>query len=179
MKTKRSSGPCIFAVLLLVLSSVIALWFVAPVVSGEMFDRGGIAPTTWPRIVLFGLALCGLILLTAELKRLLSAKGATSPEVALNAPQFSARQACLGISLLVAYVVAIPLIGFALATCAFLCVWLWAGGVHKISTVLLVSLIGTTSLLYIFVKVSHLPLDRGAGAFDQVTVALYRALGIY
>jgi hypothetical protein len=29
------------------------------------------------------------------------------------------------------------------------------------------------------VKVSLLPLDRGQGAFEQATVALYRLLGIY
>jgi putative tricarboxylic transport membrane protein len=170
---------CIFAALLFVAPAVTALSYVAPDVSGEMFDRGGIAPTTWPRIMLSGIALCGLILLARELKQRIASDRASDTHVVAEAPQFSNRLAALGIILLIAYGIAIPVAGFAFATCAFLCVWLWAGGVRKIATVLLVSVIGTTVLLYVFVKVSHLPLDRGIGIFDNATIAVYRVLGIY
>jgi putative tricarboxylic transport membrane protein len=43
----------------------------------------------------------------------------------------------------------------------------------------LISVLGTIGILYFFVKLSAMPLDRGKGAFEQATVALYRLLGIY
>jgi hypothetical protein len=42
-----------------------------------------------------------------------------------------------------------------------------------------VAVIGTVALLYTFVKLTTLPLDRGIGVFDSLTVSLYRLLGIY
>ena len=77
------------------------------------------------------------------------------------------------------YVVAIPVIGFALATVAFFLVWLPFGSVRKPYVVASIAIIGTIALLYVFVKLTTLPLERGIGVFDSVTVALYRVLGIY
>ena len=53
------------------------------------------------------------------------------------------------------------------------------GRVRRPLTVVLVSTLGTAAILYLFVKVSLMPLDRGQGVFEQATIALYRILGIY
>jgi hypothetical protein len=84
-----------------------------------------------------------------------------------------------GIALLIAYGYAISAIGFAWATLSFLVAWMALGGSRRPVAILLTSTIGTTALLYLFVKVSLMPLDRGKGVFEHATVALYRVLGIY
>ena len=39
--------------------------------------------------------------------------------------------------------------------------------------------LGTTGLLYVFVKVVYLPLPKGEGPFEALTLALYRALRLF
>ena len=53
------------------------------------------------------------------------------------------------------------------------------GGYRRPVAVALVSTIGTLLILYLFVKASAMPLDRGKGIFEQATIVLYRLLGIY
>ena len=43
----------------------------------------------------------------------------------------------------------------------------------------LVTLIGTVVMLYVFIKLALMPLDRGVGSIGEFSVALYRLLGIY
>ena len=85
----------------------------------------------------------------------------------------------LGIVLVLAYGFAMPWLGFALTTLAYIVLWLLLGGIRKPLQIMLISLIGTLVFLYFFVKVALMPLDRGIGAIGEFSVALYRLLGIY
>jgi hypothetical protein len=38
---------------------------------------------------------------------------------------------------------------------------------------------GTIVLVYTFVRLVYLPLPKGGGAFEAMTLALYRALGVF
>src|SRR6185503_2363073 len=87
-------------------------------------------------------------------------------------------KAVIGITILVSYGAAIPIVGFALATLIFFAVWLWLGGVRRPVTVGLVSVLGTLALLYLFAGLSKMPLDRGIDGFDALTVGLYRVIRI-
>ncbi len=49
-------------------------------------------------------------------------------------------------------------------------------GLKKKLPLLLTSALGTTFLLYLFVKVVYLPLPRGYWFFDDLTIFLYRIL---
>ena len=40
-------------------------------------------------------------------------------------------------------------------------------------------LIGSVVLMYVFVKLALMPLDRGVGVLDNFTIGLFRLLGIY
>ena len=40
-------------------------------------------------------------------------------------------------------------------------------------------LVGVVALLYLFVRLVYLPLPKGDGPFEAVTLALYRALRLY
>jgi putative tricarboxylic transport membrane protein len=85
----------------------------------------------------------------------------------------------LGLALALAYAFAIPWLGFTVSTVVFLLAWFLIGGVRKPGQLLGVTLIGTAILLYVFVKLALMPLDKGAGAFGEFTISLFRLMGIY
>lgn len=170
-------GICV-AGALLVASIVLAFFFIAPGAEG-LEARGGVSPETWPKAMLLGIACCAAIILVRELPRLFARSSSSTKDRDSHASQYDNRQAAVGIALVLLYSVAVPLVGFALATVAFFALWLACGGLRKPLTVGLVSVLGTVSLLYVFAGLSKMPFNRGAGFFDGVTVALYRLLGIY
>ena len=156
---------------------VLAARFVAPGVDLAAMTRGVVGPATWPKAMLYCAAV-GAGLLT--LSRLFEAL-ATSSEQAEAAAGLEYHEArSLGaIALVLAYGFAIPLLGIAWATLAFIAAWLLLSGVRRPLFVTMVSVLGTAGILYLFVKLSLMPLDRGTGVFEQATVALYRLLRIY
>ena len=94
-------------------------------------------------------------------------------------PAFSKVRLALGIGCLLAYTVAAPLVGFPLATVAFVAAFMVLAGARGPVGVVATAVVGTVVLLYTFVKVVYLPFPKGAGSFERVTLALYRALGIF
>jgi putative tricarboxylic transport membrane protein len=160
---------------------ILARHFLAPGVDVEAMTRGIVGPTTWPKVMLYCVAACAALLFCLRLREVLGGKA----EALANAPGGAGgtthheRRAVAGIALVVAYGLALPGLGFALSTALFIAAWLLLGGMRRPAVIGLTSVVGTAALLYLFVKVSLLPLDRGQGAFEQATVALYRLLGIY
>jgi putative tricarboxylic transport membrane protein len=154
---------------------VVALSYVAPGVDFAAMARGVVTPATWPKAMLLSAATAAALLTLVNLLELLALR---EPRAAPGEEYHEARS--IGaIGLLVAYGIAIPLIGIAWATPVFIAGWLLLGGVRKPLVVGLVSILGSVGTLYFFVKLSQMPLDRGKGVFEQATVALYRVLGIY
>jgi len=80
--------------------------------------------------------------------------------------------------LLVLVVPAIGFVGFPIASVLFFGAFLWLAGARKLITLFLTSVLGTISLLYIFVKVVYLPLPKGEWFFENITLLIYRALFI-
>jgi putative tricarboxylic transport membrane protein len=159
-----------------VVCAVLALRYVAPGVDLAAMARGAIGPATWPKTMLLAAGAAAAMLAVLRLLEALSLRGprASSPQ-----EDYHEGRSAGAIGLLVAYGVAIPLVGFAWSTLVFLAGWLALGGVRRPRTVALISVLGTLGVLYFFVKLSVMPLDRGKGVFEQATVALYRLLGIY
>jgi putative tricarboxylic transport membrane protein len=156
------------------LAMLLAERFVAPGVDVAALSRGMVGPTTWPKAMLYCAALCAAGMFVVRLVE--SARPSRPAEE--PSPYHEGRSAA-AVGLLVAYGIAIPFIGLAWATLAFLAAWIVLGGVRRPALVTLVATLGTAGILYLFVKVSLMPLDRGKGVFEQATVALYRVLGIY
>jgi hypothetical protein len=169
----------VYAVLALIVALALATWFVVSPGGGNLAAQSGVDPGAWPRAMLIGIAFCSALLVIRNVLLYAGAERARAPAAATADDEFDNRKAAVGIAALIVYVVAIPVIGFALATVAFFLVWLPYGGVRKPHVLAGVAVIGTVVLLYTFVKLTTLPLDRGIGVFDSVTVALYRVLGIY
>lgn len=169
-----------FSVCCLIISLVLAVWFVTPVGGANFAGDSFVGPATWPRTMLLGIAACAaLLLLRNAFLYAETSRDGPSPAAVTSEDDFDNRKAALGVVILILYVGAIPVIGFALATAAFFMMWLPFGGVRRLRVVAGVTVIGTVALLYTFVKLTTLPLDRGIGLFDGLTVSLYKLLGIY
>jgi len=91
----------------------------------------------------------------------------------------SRRKLAVGIALIVLYVLATPVVGFPLATVAFIVAFMGLCGTRSVAALGANALIGTVLLLYLFIKLVYLPLPKGEGPFEAVSLALYRALGIF
>lgn len=145
---------------------------------------GPVGPAGWPKAMLAGTALCALLWLVWELAGLARGKPAASGPDSFGALAGTGTPsgnllAVVGVAVVLAYGFAIPYLGFALATAIFILVWCLLGGIRRPLTLALTSLVGTTVLLYVFVMLARMPLDRGRGAIGETTIALYRLLGIY
>jgi putative tricarboxylic transport membrane protein len=158
-------------------SGVLALFYVAPGVDLAAMTRGSIGPATWPKAMLLCAAAAAALLGVFRLVELFVTRS-TQETAAAESPYHEARS--IGaIALLLAYGAAIPFVGIAWTTPLFIAGWLLLGGLQRPLLIGLTSILGTLGILYFFVKISLMPLDRGKGVFEQASVALYRLLGIY
>ncbi|HJR05646.1 MAG TPA: tripartite tricarboxylate transporter TctB family protein [Methylomirabilota bacterium] len=139
-----------------------------------MVPRGQLGPGFWPRLVLIGLAVACLLKLREE--RRAGSGDAASPEALARV---SAARLALGMACILAYVVAAPQLGFPVATAAFIVTFMVVAGARGRVGIAATAVLGTVVLLYTFIKLVYLPFPKGAGPFEQVTLALYRALGIF
>jgi putative tricarboxylic transport membrane protein len=139
-----------------------------------MVPRGQLGPGFWPRLALIGLAVACLLKLREE--RRARAGGPESSEVL---PRVSASRLALGMACILAYVIAAPLLGFPLATAAFIVAFMVVAGGRGVPGIVATAVLGTVILLYTFIKLVYLPFPKGAGPFEYITLALYRALGIF
>ena len=140
-----------------------------------VIDASGYGPLSWPRVMLWGTIIAGLLWgLSRFLDRSESPDGQAGSATRHDNPGLVA-----GVVVVVLYGVAMIYIGFAIATFVFLVTWFVIGGMRSAWKILANSAFGTGVLLYLFLKVAYLPLPRGIGIMDTVTVSIYRFLGIY
>jgi putative tricarboxylic transport membrane protein len=156
--------------------TAIALFQIAPGVDLAAMARGVVGPATWPKAMLLSAAAAAALLALVQLLELLALR---EPPAPADGEDYHEARSMGAIALLVGYGIAIPLVGIAWSTPVFIGGWLLLGGVHRPLVLGLVSILGTVGVLYFFVKLSLMPLDRGKGIFEQATLALYRLLGIY
>lgn len=148
--------------------------------------RGLAGPATWPDMMLWVIAFFGgvwALQVCWEILKSIKPLGDSNPPYpsppsdALSTP-FSLLIG-LGIMLILLYGYFLSILGFATATFVYLISWCVLGGVRKPVLVGSIGLIGTTVLLYLFVKLASMPLDRGEGVMGEFSIMLYRLLGIY
>lgn len=139
---------------------------------------GQLGPGFWPRLTLIGLALACVLKLVTDWRGAPGARPAAGGAEGA-APAVSVARLGSTIASILAYVVAAPLLGFPLATVGFIVVFMLLAGARRAPGITATAVVGTVVLLYTFVKLVYLPFPKGAGAFERVTLALYRALGIF
>jgi putative tricarboxylic transport membrane protein len=138
----------------------------------DAIARGQLGPGFWPRVTLIGLGLACAARLVREWRR---------PPVAADParPPIARGTLAAAIALIVLYVGLAPWLGFPLVTAAFVAAFMALGGARSVATLATGAVVGTAALLYVFVKVVYLPLPKGDGPFEALTLAVYRALGIF
>lgn len=147
-----------------------------------MIGEGEAGPTFWPSLMLWLTAACALWWLVRELWAGLRAPEVRAEQETIEVPAPPAYDRVLawtGIALVFVYGFAIQYLGFAIATLLFLAAWSLLGGVRRPLVVAPVAVLGTLVLLYVFVALAQMPLDRGQGPLQAATVELYDVLGIY
>lgn len=152
-------------------------------------SRGLATPLTWPTWMLGAVGLCAIGWSVEEFWKAyhLEEKRSTLDEaLEFGDVGFEKKDDAppllpivLGLFLALAYAFAIPWLGFTVSTVVFLVAWFLIGGVRKPGQLVGVTLVGTAIILYVFVKLALMPLDKGAGAFGEFTIALFRFMGIY
>ncbi len=141
-----------------------------------VIDEQGFGPDTWPRIMLFGVIASGMLW---GLTRWRQARGRGPERGEEESVEVDTLRLCIGVLAIAGYGAAMAYIGFAFATLLFLTLWFAQGGVRGALPLVANSVLGTLVLLYLFLSVAYLPLPRGVGAMDALTVNLYRLLGIF
>jgi len=144
-----------------------------------------LGPGFWPRLVLAGLGLTCLVKGIVEWRRPRAVDPGAPAMVdtrALEAerlPELSRRKLATAIALIILYVLATPAVGFAPATLTFIAAFMYLCGTRSLAVLAANTVVGTILLLYLFIKLVYLPLPKGEGPFEAVSLALYRALGIF
>lgn len=138
--------------------------------------RGIAGPTTWPTLMLWGMFVFAFGWAVERAARVLRHR---EGQVAAKVQSPAGWRVWAGIVLVLAYGFSLPTLGFAVATPLYLLLWLLLGGERSSRLLAGVTVIGSVALLYMFVKLALMPLDRGVGVIGEFTVQLYRWLGIY
>ena len=169
-RTSRFAGP--FATVLVAAIALAVLHQGSD--TALVVDQEALGPASWPRVMLLGLLLSGVVW---GLTRGFSTNDAErSPDG--DSGKDNAKLIC-GAVAVVLYGIAMIYIGFALATFLFLVAWFALGGMGRVLPAMTYSFLGTLATLYLFLKVAYLPLPRGVGFMDTLTVQLYHLLRIY
>lgn len=167
-RTRRAAAPLLGVV-------IAAALLVATRDLDHGVPEGQLGPAAWPRFVLCALALTCLVRTIAALRARPDA--VHSPDIEGPAPLSRATLATAA-ALILLYVAAAPVLGFPIATAAFIVAFMRVCGARLAPSVASAAL-GTVGLLYLFVKAVYLPLPKGDGPFERLTLALYRALHIF
>lgn len=139
--------------------------------------RGIAGPVTWPTIMLYAVLLFSLAWGVQRVAMVLRSR--EQPVDTVPPAGTSGVRVWLGIALVLGYGYSLALLGFAISTALYMLLWLVLGGIRKPLTLVLVPMLGTTVMMYFFIKLALMPLDRGVGAIGEFSIALYRLLGIY
>ena len=149
------------------------------VLAGKLDENpaeGQLGAFFWPKGILL------LLMLSCGFKVLESFKGFGKgvADTGLEGPpvQVQTGKLVAMIVMLLAAVVCMEMIGFPLCNFLFLLLFMRIAGLKKKSHLLIISVVGTILLLYIFVKVVYLPLPKGQWFFSDFTIFLYRVLYI-
>lgn len=140
----------------------------------EVAQPGQLGPAFWPRLVLLGLAVSCVAKIVVDLRLRHRMRHVTDVRPPMSAPKLGAAAGTL-----VLYALAIPVLGFALATAAFIAAFMTLAGARSVPGIAATAVLATVAVLYVFVRIVYLPLPKGAGAIENVTIALYRLLGIF
>ena len=102
----------------------------------------------------------------------------TAPIDAGSVPAPSVVRLGLGMGATLAYVLLVDVLGFFLATAAYLAAFVAVGGYRRWGVIAACALGGSLAMVVVFMKVVYVSLPLGIGPFRLVSVGLLAALGV-
>jgi putative tricarboxylic transport membrane protein len=160
---------------LMLLASILLYW-AATRIEADTGGGGRIGPDAWPKaiIVLMGLLCAWEIAKRLALRSRMEPKG----EASADEPAAQPRKLASGIAIIFGYVLAVPWIGFFLATTVFLALFPWLGGFRRPVLTTVTGLAGSFVLVVMFMRVAYISLPLGEGPFRTLSIALLAAIGV-
>ena len=137
-------------------------------------EAGQLGPGFWPQLLCAGIFVCALVRVAQKLR----AEPVTGAAIAEEEDHFRWQRLALALALVVGYVFGTVFLGYILATTLFFVAFVWLGGQRHWYVVplgLAISLV----FAFVFLKVVYISLPSGEGVFDQLSVLLYRLIGVY
>ena len=162
----------------LLLVSAAGLWMVAAEIPAPGLQPGQLPPWAWPRGILLGLMVSCAVKILHGYREVRVVGDATVAAVKTSETQ-NLSVLSAAILLIVGQVVLAEFVGFLAATFAFLIAFVYLAGWRRPLPLVALAGVSTIAVVYVFVKIVYMPLPKGAGVFEDVTVALYRLLRIY
>lgn len=105
--------------------------------------------------------------------------GEASAEHEPEASRPNLTKLAVGGALIVGYVIAVPTLGFLIATFLFLLLFIYLGGFRRLLWTPVVAAVATLIVVYLFVKAVYIPLPLGMGPFVGIESFLYHALRLF
>jgi putative tricarboxylic transport membrane protein len=142
----------------------------------------GPGPGAWPSVMLAAIAVFAGVWMVQEVLAWRRGHDVIDAGDALPEPErehYHYAKAVAGLAMILAYGWLLPVLGFAVATTVFILVWCVIGGMRNVAALVLVPVVGTVALLWLFMGLALMPLSRGRGVFDQISIAVLQTLGIY
>lgn len=149
---------------------------------------GSVGPEFWPRVALGMMALAAaadLVLGFASgrfrigIRTAAKAAEETGPDISAKATRRGTIAVLAAMLLLMAYVAALPYVGFLLASLVFVPVMLWISGYRNVPVILFLTIVGPAVVAFTFQRLLQIVFPIGTGVFEHITVSVYRALHIY
>jgi len=149
---------------------------------------GRIGPDVWPRAVL---ALLAMVCVYELAKSFFSADARSaggmlqdyldasmaSVEAQSAAPPSVLRLA-LGMGATLAYVLLVDVLGFFLATAAYLAAFIAVGGYRRWGIIAACALAGSLAMVVVFMRIVYVSLPLGSGPFRALSLSLLALLGV-
>lgn len=106
-------------------------------------------------------------------------EGGTTSEEGPEASRPVMVKLVVGGALIVGYVIAVPTLGFLIATFLFLLLFMYLGGFRRLLWAPVIAVVATLIVVYLFVKVVYIPLPLGTGPLVGIESFLYHALRLF
>lgn len=144
----------------------------------------GPGPAVYPRILIALLAFVMLLRIAGQVRSALRASGdATTSTVRPPAEEDVAGLPLLRIAQVIAisvgFVIATVYLGWLLATFLFVPLFCWACGKRNLFITVPLGAVLAVGSAYLFIKLVYIALPTGIGVFDEFSVQVFIALGIY
>lgn len=176
---KLNKGAIISLVAVAVLSMFLFINAGSILAPGRM--PGQVGPDLWPRFIL-GLLIFLSLIKIIQLSLLPPPQVKIFEDSNVEEPVTEERDwhVLIVAGLMVfGYVFAIHFLGFFIATLIFLWSFTYLGKWRKKGLLAIIALIGTLAVNFLFHKIIYIPLPKGQYIFEDITVMIYKTLGIF